>query len=64
MVKTRNSKLTLMAYISLLIFYGDMCLRHTLKFKLDITAFNKLYVNKRWRIFLRHPGGGGGVREA
>ena len=44
MVKTRNSKLSLKAYISANILWR--CLRHTSKFKLDITAFNKLYLNK------------------
>ena len=44
MVKTRNSKLSLKAYISADILWR--CLRHTSKFKLDITAFNKLYLNK------------------
>ena len=44
MVKTRNSKLSLKAYISANNLWR--CLRHTLKFRLDIAAFNKLYLNK------------------
>ena len=44
MVKTRNSKLSLKAYISANILWR--CFRHTSTFKLDITAFNKLYLNK------------------
>ncbi len=44
MVKTRNSKLSLKAYISANISWR--CLWHTSKFKSDITAFKKLYLNK------------------
>ncbi len=45
LVKTRNSKLSLKALdISANILWR--CLRHTSKFKLDITVFNILYLNK------------------
>ncbi len=42
-IKTRNSKLSLKAYISTNIL--KRCLGHTSKFKLDIIAYNKLYLN-------------------